>query len=73
MCKKISHVWIHKKTAQLYEHLPTSLGGYGLASIDLENYEIPFTGWYDWCERKLFVFDDEPFYNPKNFENLGKL
>lgn len=63
-------VWMHKKTGKLYEHLPTCLG-YALASVDIENTE--FTNWYDWRERGLFYFNDEKFYNPKNFENLGEL
>jgi hypothetical protein len=67
-------VWMHKKTGQLWEHLPTSLGGYGLASVDIDNLAPgEFTDWRDFADRKLFLFDDEPFYKPENFENLGEL
>ncbi len=64
-------VWIHKETGQLWEHLPTSFMGYALASIDIDNTD--FTGWHDWCDKGYFYFDDEEFYNPDNFENLGEL
>jgi hypothetical protein len=68
---KIISVWLHLKTATLWEHLPTSLGGFALTCVDIESTE--FTSWKDWTERGLFYFDDEDFYNPENFLDLGEL
>lgn len=69
----IISVWMHKKTGQLYEHLPTFLGSYAITCVDLDSRETSFTSWYDWGKRKLFNFDDTEFYNCGQFEDLGEL
>lgn len=66
-----SRVWLHRDTGNLWECLPTSLGGYAIASIDIEN--TPFTSWIDWSDRGFFHFEDDEVYKHEFFIDLGEL
>lgn len=67
-------VWMHKETGQLWLNFKTVLFGMAIRSVAPQDEGGPtFTNWSDWQKKGYFHFDDEPEYNPDNFENLGEL